>query len=147
MKPIVDQILVASDHAGFKLKTALKAKYPNIRWIDLGPETGESVDYPDYADRVAKKINEEGGMGVLICGSGQGMCIRANRYPNVRAAMVWDENSARLAREHNDANILCLGARLVEWQTNYNAFEVFFTTYFAGGRHGPRVDKLKGALK
>ena len=105
-------LFIASDHAGFDLKERIKTLLPNVTWIDLGPTDSSRVDYPDFADRVAARV-QSGGRGVLICGSGQGMAMRANRYKGVRAALVWNEEITKLSREHNDANIICLGARFL----------------------------------
>lgn len=147
MKKVTEKILIASDHAGFELKEWLKKHFSMYQWEDLGPDNTQSVDYPDFADTLASRIHNEGGMGVLVCGSGQGMCMRANRYMNVRAALCYDVESARLAREHNDANVLCLGGRLLRREVADEIFKTFFTTFFSGGRHALRVEKLKGALK
>jgi ribose 5-phosphate isomerase B len=141
-------LLIASDHAGFDLKQKIIAKMGNLTWKDLGTQDASSVDYPDYADRVAALINTEPSRrGILICGSGQGMAMRANKYPNVRAALVGSKELAQLAREHNDANILCLGARFLDEAEAQEIIEVFLKTAFAGGRHQQRVDKLKLTLK
>ena len=136
------RVLIASDHAGVQLKEHLKKQLTDIEFKDLGPATTDRVDYPDFADKVAKDINANGGMGILICGSGQGMAMRANKYPNVRAALAWDKTTARLAREHNDANVLCLGERLLPFGLATAIVEEFFQTQFAGGRHERRVEKL-----
>lgn len=138
-----EQVLIASDHAGFALKERLKKNLADINWLDLGPANDDRVDYPDYADLVAKRIQlSPEGKGILICGSGQGMSIRANRYLKVRAALAWSEESAKLSREHNDANILSLGARLLAPEVAEKIVHVFLQTEFAGGRHGERVQKL-----
>jgi ribose 5-phosphate isomerase B len=136
------KLLIASDHAGFTRKTELKKQFPDIEWQDLGTNSEDSVDYPDYADRVAKEISAKGGLGVLICGSGQGMAIRANRYPKVRAALCWNAEVAKLSREHNNANILCMGARFVDTAQATTILKSFLETEFAGGRHETRVNKL-----
>lgn len=135
-------LFIASDHAGFALKERLKARLPRFQWMDLGPMDSSRVDYPDYADRVVKGVLVTGQPGILICGSGQGMAIRANRYRGIRAALVWDEASTRWARAHNNANVLCLGARLIESETAIRLVELFTLTPFEGGRHQDRVDKL-----
>ncbi len=133
---------IASDHAGYSTKQTLKKAFPEISWVDMGSENEASVDYPDYSDLVAKKITQIGGRGVLVCGSGQGMAIRANRYPAVRAALCWTPEVARLSRQHNDANVLCLSGRLIDPQTNAEIFRAFLETPFEGGRHTQRVEKL-----
>jgi ribose 5-phosphate isomerase B len=140
-------VMIASDHAGFELKEYLKSHLKNIQWVDLGPSDASRVDYPDYADRVAQKISSgEAEFGVLICGSGQGMAMRANRYSKVRAALVWNQDSTRLSREHNNANVIALGARLVEPQLAASLIELFLKTQFEGGRHQDRIVKLSAPL-
>ncbi len=143
----MQQVFIASDHAGFLFKTQLlqflKSHFKNTHdFEDLGVLNDNSVDYPDYADLVAKKVAAKSGIGILICGSGIGMSIRANRFKGVRAALCWDNISARLSRQHNDANILCLGARLIPLGLAQEMAEVFLTTAFEGGRHAGRVSKL-----
>ncbi len=153
-------VFIASDHAGFELKERLiknltldwpsfnlPNNLPKMIWQDLGPFTDTRVDYPDFADLVASRVKENGGQGVLICGSGQGMAIRANRYLGVRAALCWNEESTGLSREHNDANVLCLGGRLLDHDLCERMVQVFLTTAFAGERHKERVRKLDAALK
>lgn len=144
----VTTLYIASDHAGFELKEVLKKRFPKIEWQDLGPTSDGRVDYPDFADALASRVkqNPEGPQGILVCGSGQGMAIRANRYPAIRAALVWDEESTRLARAHNDVNVLCLGGRLIAPDLAEKLIEVFLSTPFEGGRHKDRVDKLNRAL-
>ncbi len=143
-----NEILIASDHAGFELKNKLIHSMTEIKWKDQGPYSTESVDYPDYADLIGafiqKNPNEK---AVLICGSGQGMCMRANKYPEVRAALVYNPEVAQLAREHNDANILCLGSRLTDFEQAQKIIKIFFETPFLEGRHQQRVDKLKAPLR
>lgn len=144
------KIFVASDHAGFELKTHLLKTFQgeqNFELEDLGPNTADRVDYPDFADFVAKRVNESGGWGLLVCGSAQGMAMRANKYPKVRAAICWSEESARLSRQHNNANILCLGERLMDFDLCTRMFKLFYTTEFEGGRHTQRVEKIRGELK
>lgn len=141
----MDKVFIAADHAGFDLKEKIKTK----EFIDLGTHSCESVDYPDYASQLAQKIHQKEGRcwGILICGSGQGMCIRANKYPYVRAALCWDETSTRLARQHNDANVLCLGSRRLSLTTVQCILKVFFQTPFDGhARHKRRVEKLSYPL-
>lgn len=138
-------VWIASDHAGFRYKSELKARFPDIDWQDLGTDAEVSVDYPDYADRVARSIqDDESRLGVLICGSGQGMAMRANRYPRVRAALAWNGEVARLARQHNNANVLCLGSRVMSLEACEEALRAFLNTPFEGGRHESRVRKLGG---
>lgn len=138
-------VYIASDHAGFALKSKIVKKMQNqgFNVLDLGPNTEDRTDYPDYADKVCASLkNKTSDFGVLVCGSGQGMAMRANRYSYIRAALCWDTESAQLAREHNDANVLCLGSRLVPEDTVYSILDVFFQQGFAGGRHQERVQKL-----
>lgn len=137
------KLLVASDHAGFELKQWLKTELPGIEWVDLGPDDDGRVDYPDFADHIAKRVSQDPTIrGLLICGSGQGMAMRANKYASVRAALVWNEESTRLSRAHNDANVLCLGARMVSKDLAKGLVELFMNTPFEGGRHQDRVSKL-----
>jgi ribose 5-phosphate isomerase B len=142
MKPT---IAIASDHAGFELKELLKndIRECGFEVADLGTHDGLSVDYPDYANGLCDWITgHEDSKGVLICGSGIGMSIAANRHPNIRAALCRDGLSASLARRHNDANVLCLGARLTGSDVAKDALKQFLTTAFEGGRHAKRVEKL-----
>lgn len=139
------KILIASDHAGFELKTQVIEKL-GYEWLDLGPKNEDRVDYPDFADLLAKRLSQ-GQFGVLICGSGQGMCIRANRYSNIRAALCWSKEAAELARRHNDANVMCVGSRLQSEDSILEIIEVFIKTPFDGGRHADRVTKLSAATK
>jgi len=141
-------ILIASDHAGVEYKRRLQESFSDWSWKDLGPFDTASVDYPDYADHVAHYINDHPDeMAILICGSGQGMAIRANKYPNVRAALCYNETVSCLSRAHNNANILCLGSRAVDFETAEKIVTAFFNTPFEGGRHAPRVEKLSLPLK
>lgn len=136
-------VLIASDHAGVDLKAELIAARPDIEWEDLGPAAKDSVDYPDFADKVAKRVQRDPSLrGVLICGSGQGMAMRANKYANVRAALVWNDDVARLSRQHNDANILCLPGRFVSAKEAAGFVKLFLETAFEGGRHAGRVEKI-----
>jgi ribose 5-phosphate isomerase B len=142
------KIYIACDHAGLELKNFLIKNNPKIKFEDLGTNTQESVDYPDFADQVAEQIaKDRNAYGVLVCGSGQGMAMRANKYQNVRAALTWSEESAKLSREHNDANILVLGGRLTDHKLANNMLNVFFNTEFAGGRHARRVEKVGAKTK
>lgn len=150
-------LYVGSDHAGLDLKLKVMAALPDIQWKDLGPYNGDSVDYPDYANSVCKEIvqvelqNQKSGiqdplqgpaMGLLICGSGQGMAMRANKFKDIRAALCWDQDIAKLSREHNNANILCLSARFTSPELAIKMLKVFLSTPFEGGRHAKRVAKL-----
>lgn len=137
------KISVGSDHAGFALKQHLVETFPQYEWHDLGTKDEQSVDYPDYAAKVADDVKAHPDrVGLLICGSGQGMAIKANRSPWVRAALCWSEEVAKLTRQHNDANVLCLSSRLIDRALNEKILTAFLTTKFEGGRHQNRVTKL-----
>ena len=136
-------IWIASDHAGFDLKEELKKNYPGLE--DLGCYSKDSVDYPDYADRVVQKVllaTSPENLGILVCGSGQGMAIRANKFSQIRAALCWNAEIAKLARQHNNANVLCLPGRFITTEAALECVRVFTQTPFEGGRHAQRVDKL-----
>jgi ribose 5-phosphate isomerase B len=137
------KIFVASDHAGFELKKALIEARKDLQWHDLGPADTTSVDYPDYADLVAQALKESPkDIGVLICGSGQGMAIRANRFSFIRAALCVTPDMAEMARAHNDANVLALGGRQISVTMAMKILDKFLQTPFEGGRHERRVKKL-----
>ena len=131
---------IASDHAGVELKTKLVAE---TGALDLGPNDAASVDYPDYANALCEWVlTAPGRKGILICGSGIGMSIAANRHKHVRAALVHNAELATLARQHNDANVLCLGARFVTIDQATACGKAFLNTDFEGGHHAKRVEKL-----
>ena len=138
------KVLIASDHAGFKLKKILiKELQDEIKFEDLGPFSENSVDYPDYAKKLSKKIDLKNDLiGVLICGSGIGMSMVANRFKNVRAALCMNDKMSILARQHNNANILVLGSRLISEQEAIKCLLVFLKTNYEGGRHQARLDKF-----
>ena len=139
------KIAVASDHAGFDLKSLIIKTLKNqYQIIDCGCDSADiSVDYPDFAKKVAVKIaNHDVDFGILICGSGIGMSIASNRFQEVRAALCHNQKIAKLSRQHNDANVLCLGARIIKTKNTIKMVELFLRTKFAGGRHQNRVDKL-----
>jgi len=139
-------LLIASDHAGFELKEKLERALDAMRvaYRDLGPASAEPVDYPDQARKVAESISRgDADRGLLVCGSGQGMAMAANRYRGVRAALGPDEETARLSREHNDANVLALGGRLVDHEVAARILKVWLETPFGGGRHAARVAKIE----
>lgn len=139
--------LLASDHAGFDLKAELvKAlKERGVKPLDLGPDDRQSIDYPDMADKLVEALlSGQAPRGVLICGTGIGIGIAANRHRGIRAATCQDVTTTRLARAHNDANVLCLGARVVGLQVALDCLDAFLETPFEGGRHQRRVDKLGG---
>lgn len=140
----MSKIAIASDHAGFNLKEAIKNHFADsVEWLDLGTDSEESVDYPDFGKALGEAItNGEAPRGVVICGSGIGISIAANRFPKVRAALCMTKEMAHLARQHNDANVLALGERLVDTERAIEIVDVFLNTEFEGGRHQRRVDKL-----
>jgi ribose 5-phosphate isomerase B len=136
---------IASDHAGFEAKEKAKKILEKLGHtpVDFGTHSSDSVDYPDYAVQVSEKVNSgEHNLGVLICGSGQGMCMMANKYPDVRGALVYNDNAAKLTRQHNNANILCLPGRELSDDVLENVIKVWFETEFEGGRHDRRVKKI-----
>jgi ribose 5-phosphate isomerase B len=138
-------LLIASDHAGFELKETLRKRLESlgVPYEDLGTSGPDPVDYPDFARRVAEPVSRgEAERGLLVCGSGQGMAMAANRFRGVRAALPFDEETARLSREHNDANVLALGGRTIGVEVAKDCLRVFLTTEFEGGRHARRVAKL-----
>ena len=140
----MNKVLIASDHAGFKLKKILMEELQGeITFEDLGPFSESSVDYPDYAKKLSKKIDLKNDLvGVLICGSGIGMSMVANRFKNVRAALCMNNKMSILARQHNNANILVLGSRLISEQEAIKCLLVFLKTNYEGGRHQARLDKF-----
>lgn len=141
----ISKIYIASDHAGYETKMQVKGILENmgVLVIDLGTDNAKnSVDYPDFAALVANSIKSNDEFGVLICGSGIGISIAANRFSHIRCALGHNATIARLSREHNDANVLCFGARVVGAEVIKDMVEVFFTTEFSGGRHQKRVEKL-----
>ena len=145
MKPLFKKISLSSDHAGFSLKEKIR-KYllkKKIKVLDLGPTDNNSVDYPDYAKKVAKNVlSKKSKIGILVCGSGTGMAISANKFKKIRAAVCYNIASTRLSRMHNNANILALGSRLTNKQNAFKLVNVFLSTKFEGGRHLRRVKKI-----
>jgi ribose 5-phosphate isomerase B len=142
----MNKVLIASDHAGLLGKETVKQTLDQmgIAYEDLGTNSEDSVDYPDYAERVARRVAAgEAERGILVCGSGIGMQIAANKVPGIRAALAWNEETARLSREHNDANIVAVGSRTTPQETIAQITRVFLTTDFAAGRHVQRVEKIK----
>ena len=139
------KIFISSDHAGFKLKEYIKSflKKKKYSFIDLGPDNDNRVDYPDYAHSVSKKVKiNKNNRGILVCGSGMGMNIAANRHKNIRAAQCYNVKSTKLSRLHNDANIITLGSRLLSKKNALNCVSVFLKTKFKGGRHLKRIKKI-----
>ncbi len=140
----MQKILIASDHAGFLLKESLIKKLKdNFDFEDLGTKSTESVDYPDYAHKLSEKVSSSiSARGVLICGSGIGMSMVANRYKNIRAALCTNEEMAKLSKQHNNANVLVLGSRLISEEEAIKCLLMFFNTNFEGDRHQARLDKF-----
>ena len=139
------KIFISSDHAGFKLKEIIKnyLKNKKVKFEDLGPKNVSSVDYPDYAHKVARKVkSSKSNVGILVCGSGTGMNIAANKHKNIRAAQCFNLKSTKLSRLHNDANINTLGSRLITKKNALRFVSVFLNTKFDGGRHLRRVKKI-----
>ena len=136
-------VAIACDHGGFALKEALKSALSDVAWLDFGTDSAASVDYPDFAHKLADVIKDgRAGRGVLVCGSGIGISIAANRHAHIRCALVHDVTGARLCRQHNDANVLALGGRMIGEAVAKDCVEAFLGTAFEGGRHQKRIDKL-----
>ena len=145
MNSIFKKICISSDHAGFKLKESIKDFLinKNISIIDLGPINEDSVDYPDYAKKVSNRVkSKKSDIGILVCGSGTGMAISANKIKGIRAAVCHNLKSTRLSRQHNDANIIAIGSRLTKKNTALQLVSIFLETKFEGGRHLRRVKKI-----
>lgn len=142
---MTQRLVIASDHGGFELKEFIKQKLElsGLSISDLGCFNQHSVDYTDYAHLLAQDVlsNKET-MGILICGTGLGVSITANRHPGIRAALCTDTYTARMAREHNDANVLCMGARVLGHGLAGDIVDVFMNAHFKGGRHLPRINKI-----
>lgn len=141
-------IPIASDHAGFKAKKLTKQILEDLGHepLDFGTHSEESVDYPDYAVHVSEKVNKgDYDQGILLCGSGQGVCMTANKYPKIRAALVFDKEATKMTRLHNNANVLCLPGRTLEDNPGElkAILETWFSTEFEGGRHNRRVTKIE----
>ena len=140
---MLETVAIACDHGGFALKQALKVALPELKWLDLGTDSAESVDYPDFGNKLANAIRDgKAARGILICGSGVGISIAANRHAHIRCALVHDVTGARLCRQHNDANVLALGGRMIGEAVAKECVEAFLSTAFDGGRHQKRIDKL-----
>ena len=138
------KIYIASDHAGYLLKKKILEKFSkNQKIIDLGPNSTNSVDYPDFAKKLSRKVaSDKGSFGVLVCGSGTGMAIAANKTKNIRAAMCFSAKNTQLSRLHNNANIITLGSRLINKNKAFKFINIFIKTKFEGGRHKRRVKKI-----
>ena len=145
LNKIFKTVCIASDHAGFNLKEDIKNFLINkkVSIFDIGPYNDLSVDYPDYAKKIANRIKKKkSDAGILVCGSGTGMAISANKIKTIRAAVCYNTKSTRLSRQHNNANIIALGSRLTKKNLSLKLVEVFFKTKFEGGRHLRRVKKI-----
>lgn len=140
------KIVIGADHAGFEDKEKVKKELDamGVEYEDVGTNSNESVDYPIYARKVAEKVAKgEAEQGILICGSGNGMQIAANKIRGVRAALAWNEETARLARQHNDANVLSVPARMIPFEEVSKIIKSYLAADFEGGRHARRVDEIK----
>ena len=145
MKLLFKKISLASDHAGFTLKEIIKKKLikNKVKVLDLGPFNKDRVDYPDYAKKVARNVSsKKTNMGILVCGSGTGMAMSANKLRKIRAAVCYNSVSTRLSRTHNNANILALGSRLTNKKEAIKLVNIFLSTKFEGGRHLRRIKKI-----
>ena len=145
MSFLFKKICISSDHAGYNLKEAIKHHLINkhVSIFDLGPYDSKSVDYPDYAKKLAKRVrSNKSDIGILVCGSGTGMAISANKIKGIRAAVCYNSKSTRLSRQHNNANIIALGARLINKNLSIKLIELFLKTKFEGGRHLKRIKKI-----
>ena len=145
MNYLFKKICIASDHGGYTLKESIKNFLVNkyISIIDLGPFENKTVDYPDYAQKIARRIKaKKSDIGILVCGSGTGMAISANKLKDIRAAVCYNNQSTRLSRLHNNANIISLGSRLTKKNTAIKLVSIFLNTKFEGGRHLRRVKKI-----
>src|SRR5688500_9499904 len=145
-KAMTAKIALAADHAGYEEKEKIKQALDDlgVEFVDMGTASTDSVDYPDYARKVGDAVAKgEFEQGVLVCGSGTGMAIAANKIKGVRAAVAWNEDIARLARQHNDANVLALPARFMPPEDTEKVVRAWFTADFEGGRHEKRVEKIK----
>ena len=138
------KIFISSDHAGYNLKiNIIKKLSKKQKIVDLGPSSKNSVDYPDYAHKLSKKVSDnKGSFGILICGSGMGMSMTANKNKKIRAALCYSIKNTKLSRLHNNANIITLGGRLINKNKAFNLIKVFLSTKFKGGRHLRRVKKI-----
>lgn len=140
------KVAIGADHAGFEEKEKVKKVLDKIgvEYVDYGTNSPESVDYPDYAKKVGEAVAKgDVEQGILVCGSGTGMAISANKVHGVRAAVAWNEDIARLAREHNNANVLALAGRFVSDEENEKILKAWFDAEFEGGRHARRVGKIE----
>jgi ribose 5-phosphate isomerase B len=145
LKSLFKKICIASDHAGFFLKENILDFLinKNISIIDLGPKNDNSVDYPDFAKKVSNRVKSgKSDLGILVCGSGTGMAISANKTKEIRAAVCYDSKSTRLSRQHNNANIIALGSRMISKKNAFKLITIFLETKFESGRHLKRIKKI-----
>ncbi len=146
LNKIFKTVCIASDHAGYKLKEDIKNYLidKNLSIFDIGPFNEKSVDYPDYAKKLGHRIKlKRSDVGILVCGSGTGMAISANKIKSIRAAVCYNLRSTRLSRQHNNANIISLGSRLINKKLSFKLVEIFLNTKFEGGRHLKRIKKIQ----
>jgi len=137
------KIAIGNDHAGTTVKQRVFDVFSQYEFSNFGTDSDDSVDYPDHVHPVAEMVQAgEANFGILICGSGNGVCMTANKHKDIRAALCWNEELAKLAREHNNANVLCIPARFVDEELALRMIDVFLSTAFEGGRHARRVDKI-----
>ena len=142
------KILIGNDHAGYTLKLSIiKNLEDKYEFFDKGSYSDESVDYPDYASIIAKEIqSEKGDLGIIICGTGNGVCMTANKFKGIRAAICWNEEIAKLAKQHNNANIICIPSRFIKVEEAMKIIESFIMEKFEGGRHERRIKKINENL-
>ena len=142
------KILIGNDHAGYSLKLSIiKNLEDKYEFFDKGSYSNESVDYPDYASIIAKEIqSEKGDLGILICGTGNGVCMTANKFKGIRAVICWNEEIAKLAKQHNNANIICMPSRFIKVEEAIKIIESFILEKFEGGRHERRINKINENL-
>ena len=142
------KILIGNDHAGYSLKLSIiKNLEDKYEFFDKGSYSNESVDYPDYASIIAKEIqSEKGDLGILICGTGNGVCMTANKFKGIRAVICWNEEIAKLAKKHNNANIICMPSRFIKEEEAIKIIESFILEKFEGGRHERRIKKINENL-
>lgn len=142
------KILIGNDHAGYSLKLSIiKNLEDKYEFFDKGSYSDESVDYPDYASTIAKEIqSEKGDLGILICGTGNGVCMTANKFKRIRAVICWNEEIAKLAKQHNNANIICIPSRFIKVEEAMKIIESFILEKFEGGRHERRIKKINENL-
>ena len=142
------KILIGNDHAGYSLKLSIiKNLEDKYEFFDKGSYSNESVDYPDYASIIAKEIqSEKGDLGIIICGTGNGVCMTANKFKGIRAVICWNEEIAKLAKQHNNANIICIPSRFIKVEEALKIIESFILEKFEGGRHERRIKKINENL-